>query len=48
MKTRFFSFLIVALVAISNAFATSNLGKPEFIAAFTEANKLMEEKGDNN
>ena len=44
MKTRFFSLLIVAVVAISNSFASSNMGKPEFIAAFTEANKLMEEK----
>ena len=44
MKIRFFSLLIVALIAMSNVFATSNLGKPEFIAAFTEANKLMEEK----
>ena len=44
MKVRFFSLLIVAFVAISNAFATSNPGRPEFIAAFTEANKLMEEK----
>ena len=44
MKTRFFSLLIVAVVAISNSFAASNMGKPEFIAAFTEANKLMEEK----
>lgn len=44
MKTRFFSLLMVALVAVSNVCAASNLGKPEFIAAFTEANKLMEEK----
>ena len=44
MKIRFFSLLIVALVAMSTSFAASNLGKPEFIAAFTEANKLMEEK----
>ena len=44
MKTRFFSLFIVALVAVSNSFAASNMGKPEFIAAFTEANKLMEEK----
>jgi tetratricopeptide (TPR) repeat protein len=44
MKTRFFSLLIVALVAINNSFAASNMGNPEFIAAFTEANKLMEEK----
>ncbi len=44
MKTRFFSLLVVALVAISNSFAASNMGKPEFIAAFTEANKLMEER----
>jgi len=44
MKTRFFSLLIVAVVAISNTLAASNMGKPEFIAAFTEANKLMEEK----
>ena len=44
MKTRFFSLLIVAVVAISNSFAASNTGNPEFIAAYTEANKLMEEK----
>jgi hypothetical protein len=44
MKTRFFSLLIVAVIAISNSFATSNMGKPEFNAAFAEANKLMEEK----
>jgi hypothetical protein len=44
MKTRFFSLLIVALVAISNSFAASNMGNPEFIEAFTEANKLMEER----
>lgn len=44
MKTRFFSLLIVAFVAISNALAVSSVGKPEFVAAFTEANKLMEEK----
>ena len=44
MKTRFFSLLIVALVAICNSFASSNMGKPEFVAAFSEANKLMEEK----
>jgi len=44
MKTRFFSLLIVAVVAISNACAASNLGKPEFVAAFTEANRLIEEK----
>lgn len=44
MKTRFFSLLIVAFVVISNSYATANTGKPEFIEAFTEANKLMEEK----
>ena len=44
MKTRFFSLLIVAVVAISNSFAASNMGNPEFVAAFAEANKLMEEK----
>lgn len=44
MKTRFFSLLIVTVIAISNSFATSNMGKPEFNAAFAEANKLMEEK----
>jgi hypothetical protein len=44
MKTRFFSLLIVALVAICDASAASNMGKPEFVAAFSEANKLMEEK----
>ena len=44
MKTRFFSLLIVALVAMSNSYAASNVGNPEFVAAFTEANKLMEEK----
>jgi tetratricopeptide (TPR) repeat protein len=44
MKTHFFSLLIVAVVAISNSFAASNTGNPEFIAAYTEANKLMEEK----
>jgi hypothetical protein len=44
MKTRFFSLLIVALVAMSNSNAASNMGNPEFVAAFTEANKLMEEK----
>jgi len=44
MKTRFFSLLIVALVAMSNSHAASNMGNPEFVAAFTEANKLMEEK----
>lgn len=44
MNTRFFSILIVALLACSKMFAASNVGKPEFIAAFTEANKLMEEK----
>ena len=43
MKTHFFSLLIIALFASSNSFAISNMGKPEFIAAFTEANKLMEE-----
>ncbi|MDP4716439.1 MAG: hypothetical protein NWQ44_04575 [Flavobacteriales bacterium] len=44
MKTRFFSLMVVALIAISNSFAASNMGKPEFVAAFSEANKLMEEK----
>lgn len=44
MKTRFFSLLIVAFVAMSNSYAASNMGNPEFVAAFTEANKLMEEK----
>lgn len=44
MKTRFFSLLIVVIVAISNSLASSNMGNPEFVAAFTEANKLMEEK----
>jgi hypothetical protein len=44
MKTPFFSLLIVALVAMSNSYAASNMGNPEFVAAFTEANKLMEEK----
>lgn len=44
MKTRFFSLLFVAVVAISNSLAASNMGNPEFTAAFAEANKLMEEK----
>jgi len=44
MKTRFFSLLIVAVLAVSNSFAASSMGNPEFVAAFTEANKLMEEK----
>jgi hypothetical protein len=44
MKTRFFSLLIVALIAMSHSFAAPNMGKPEFVAAFSEANKLMEEK----
>ncbi len=44
MKTRFFSLLIVVFSAFSSARASSNVGNPEFIAAFTEANKLMEEK----
>lgn len=44
MKTRFLSLLFVALVAFTNAFATSSLGNPEFAKAFSEANKLMEEK----
>lgn len=44
MKTRFFSLLIFAFTAISSAYAVSNIGKPDFVAAFTEANKLMEEK----
>jgi hypothetical protein len=44
MKTRFFSLLIVVLTAVSSSFASSNMGNPEFNAAFAEANKLMEEK----
>ena len=44
MKTRFFSLLIVVLSAFSSAYASSNVGNPEFVAAFSEANKLMEEK----
>jgi hypothetical protein len=44
MKTRFFSLLIVVLSAFSSAQASSNVGNPEFNAAFSEANKLMEEK----
>ena len=44
MKTRFFSLLIVVLSALSSAYASSNVGNPEFNAAFSEANKLMEEK----
>ncbi len=44
MKTRLFSCLLIALVSVCNSMATPKLANPEFIAAFNEANKLMEEK----
>ena len=44
MKTRLFSCVLIALVSVCNSMATPKLVDPEFIAAFNEANKLMEEK----
>lgn len=43
MKTRFFAFLVIVLIELSNSITAQSI-QPEFVAAFTEANKLMEEK----